>query len=131
MAFRTPKNIDRSYTRKMKELIMNAPSGDHVGLVDTWTLVRGILLTAEIDYNVGSFMSADYTFTIKIYAEEYFVYLDEPFSLTSDFINSQSFANTTEELRQYFKAYLSNEYPLLSFGNISLSLGEVEIMNQP
>jgi len=125
MAFLTPKDIDRRYTRKVKELILNK------GLIDTYALYRSIQVTAEIDYNMATFMSANYTFTIKIYAEVYLVYLNERFSVTEDFINSQSFANTTERLRIYFKAFLQNEYPLLSFENITLDLNEVILMNQP
>jgi hypothetical protein len=125
MAFLTPKEVDRRYTRKMKELILNK------GLIDTYALYRSIQVTAEIDYNFGTFMSANYTFTIKVYAEVYLVYLNERFSVTSDFINSVSFANTTEILRTYFRAYLTNEYPLLNFDNITLDLNDVILMNQP
>jgi hypothetical protein len=125
MAFRTPREVDRRYTRKFKELILNK------GLIDTYALYRSIQVTAEIDYNFATFMSANYTFTIKVYAEVYLVYLNERFSVTDDFINSVSFANTTEILRTYFRAYLSNEYPLLNFDNITLELNEIILMNQP
>ena len=89
MAFRTPREVDRRYTRKFKELILNK------GLIDTYALYRSIQVTAEIDYNFATFMSANYTFTIKVYAEVYLVYLNERFSVTDDFINSVSFSNTT------------------------------------
>jgi hypothetical protein len=125
MAFRTPKEVDRRYTRKFKELILNK------GLIDTYALYRSIQVTAEIDYNFATFMSANYTFSIKVYAEVYLVYLNERFSVTDDFVNSVSFANTTEILTTYFRAYLSNEYPLLNFDNITLELNEIILMNQP
>ena len=125
MAFLTPSDIDRRYTRKFKELILNK------GLIDTYALYRSIQITAEIDYNFATFMSANYTFTIKVYAEVYLVYLNDRFSVTDDFINSQSFANTTDRLRVYFRAYLANEYPMINFDNITLELNEIILMNQP
>lgn len=125
MAFRTPRDIDRRYTRKFKEIILNEP------LIDTSALYRSIDVTAEIDYNVANFMSATYTFTVKIYAEEYLCYHIIPRQLLSQFHQSQSFANTTERFRIYFRAYLANEYPLLNFDNIRLELNDIIIVNQP
>lgn len=125
MAFRTPRDIDRRYTRKLKEDIMRK------GLIDTWALYRSIDVTVEIDYNLATFMSANYSFTVKIYAEVYYVYLDEKYQLTNDFVNSRSFQNTTERLLIYWKAYLQNEYPLLKFDNVTLDLNRVLIMNEP
>jgi len=125
MAFKTPKDIDRRLKRKLKYDIQRK------GLIDTWALYRSIDVTAEIDINFGTFMSANYTYTVTIYAEEYLVYLDERFSITSDFISSQSFRNTINRLRIYFVAYLQNEYPLLKFDNVTLDLNEVIIFNQP
>lgn len=125
MPFRTPRDIDRRYTRKFKDDIWKK------GLIDTGSLHRSIDVTAEIDIHFGTFMSANYTFTVFVFAEEYLVYLNERFSITEDFINSRSFRNTTERLRRFFIAYLSNEYPLLNFENIILELNEVVIVNQP
>jgi|SRR5690606_9485211 len=125
MAFRTPRDIDRRYTRKLKEDILNK------GLIDTWALYRSIDVTAEIDLNFGTFMSANYTFTVKVYAEVYLVYLNERFSIIDDFINSRSFRNTTDRLLVFWKAYLQNEYPLLRFDNVTLDLSDIIIVNQP
>jgi hypothetical protein len=125
MAFRTPRDIDRRYTRKFKEIILNAP------LIDTRDLYRSIDVTAEIDYSFGTFMSRQFTFTIKIYAEPYLCYHIIPMQLLSWFRLSRSFANTTERYKIYFKAYLQNEYPLLDFENIIFELGDIQIMNQP
>jgi len=125
MAFKTPIDIDRRYTRKFKEIIMNEP------LIDTFALYRSIDVTAEIDYNVATFMSADYTFTIKIYAEEYLCYHIIPRQLLSKFWQSQSFRNTTDRLLIFWKAYLQNEYPTLRFDNVSLTLNDIIIVNQP
>lgn len=125
MPFRTPRDIDNRYKRKFKEIILNEP------LIDTFALYRSIDVTAEIDYNISTFMSANYTFTVKIYAEEYLCYHIIPNQLISKFIYSQSFMNTSERLRRYFIIYLQNEYPLLMFENITLELADVQIMNQP
>lgn len=125
MAFRTPRDIERRYTRKFKEIILNAP------LIDTYTLYKSIDVTAEIDLSFGTFMSAQYSFTVKIYAAEYLCYHIIPMQLMSKFIYSRSFANTTERYKVYFKAYLQNEYPLLRFDNISFELANVIIVNQP
>jgi len=125
MSFKTSRTVDRAFTRKFKELILNAP------LIDTFALYRSIDVTAEIDLNYSNFMSADYTFTIKIYAEEYLVYHIEPMNLISDFRYSQSFFNSVEKLRQEFIAYLTAEYPLIKFDNIYLELSEMLIMNTP
>lgn len=125
MPFKTPRDIDRRLTRKLKYDIQRK------GLIDTWALYRSIDVTAEIDINFGTFMSANYTYTIRIFAEEYLVYLNERFSVTDDFVKSQSYRNTIERLRRYFIAYLSNEYPLLNFENITLDLNEVILVNQP
>lgn len=125
MAFSTPREIDRRYTRKFKEDILRK------GLIDTYALYRSIDVTAEIDLNFGTFMTAEYTFTIKVYAEVYLVYLNEKYSIISDFINSQSFQNTTELLTTYWKEYLSGEYPLLRFDNVRLDLNDIIIVNQP
>jgi hypothetical protein len=125
MAFKTPRDIDRRYTRKFKEIIINEP------LIDTSALYRSIDVTAEIDYNFTTFMSADYTFTIKIYAEEYLVYHIIPRQLLSKFWQSQSFRNTTDRLLIFWKAYLQNEYPTLRFDNVSLTLNDIIIVNQP
>ncbi len=62
MAFRTPKDVDRRFTRKLKDDIRRK------GLLDTGALYSSIDVTAEIDYNVASFMTANYTFTVKVYA---------------------------------------------------------------
>lgn len=125
MAFKTPRDIDRRFTRKFKEIILNEP------LIDTFALYRSIDVTAEIDVNFATFMSANYTFTVKIYAEEYLCYHIIPRQLISQFIYSNSFANTVERYRMYFRAYLSNEYPMLNFDNITLEVGDVVIVNQP
>jgi hypothetical protein len=125
MAFSTPREVDRRYTRKLKEDILNK------GLWDTGALYKSIDVTAEIDYNFATFMSANYSFTVKVYAEPYMVYLNEKYSLTSDFVASRSFQNTTERLRMFFRAYLANEYPLLNFDNITLEVNEVILVNQP
>jgi hypothetical protein len=125
MAFRTPRDIDRRYTRKFKEIILNAP------LIDTRALYKSIDVTAEIDYNFGTFMSSQYTFTVKIYAEPYLCYHIIPMQLLSWFKNSRSFNNTTQRYRQYFRAYLQNEYPLINFDNITFELGNIIIVNQP
>lgn len=125
MAFRTPRDIDRRYTRKFKEIIMNEP------LIDTFALYRSIDVTAEIDYNVSNFMNANYTFTVKIYAEEYLCYHIIPRQLLSQFWQSQSFRNTTDRFRRYFIIYLQNEYPKLNFENITLDLNDIIIVNQP
>jgi len=125
MAFRTPRDIDRRYTRKFKEIILNAP------LIDTRALYKSIDVTAEIDYDFGTFMSSNYTFTVKIYAEPYLCYHIIPMQLLSWFKSSRSFDNTTQRYRQYFRAYLQNEYPLLRFDNITLELANIIIVNQP
>jgi hypothetical protein len=125
MAFRTPRDIDRRYTRKFKEIILNAP------LIDTRALYKSIDVTAEIDYDFGTFMSSNYTFTVKIYAEPYLCYHIIPMQLLSWFKNSRSFNNTTQRYRQYFRAYLQNEYPLINFDNITFELADIIIVNQP
>ena len=100
-------------------------------MIDTGALLQSADVTVEIDLNVSTFMSSNYTFTVKIFAEPYYVYLDERFQLTNDLVNSRSFRNTTDRLRLYFAAYLTNQYPLLRFDNITLELSEVIIVNQP
>jgi hypothetical protein len=125
MAFKTPRDIDRRYTRKFKEIVLNAP------LYRFGDLYKSIDVTAEIDYNFGTFMSRQFTFTVKIYAEPYLCYHIIPMQLLSWFRNSRSFDNTTQRFRIYFRAYLQNEYPLLNFDNIILELGDIQIMNQP
>ena len=89
MAFKTPRDIDRRYTRKFKEIILNAP------LIDTRALYKSIDVTAEIDYSFGTFMSAQYTFTVKIYAEPYLCYHIIPMQLLSWFKNSRSDRKST------------------------------------
>jgi hypothetical protein len=125
MAFRTPKEVDRRLTRKFKEVILNAP------LIDTSALYRSIDVTIEVDYTFGTFMSSVYTYTVKIYAEEYLVYHIEPMDLLYNFVNSRSFANTIDLFKTYFKAYLRNEYPTLRFDNVQMELNDVIIVNQP
>jgi hypothetical protein len=125
MAFKTPRDIDRRYTRKFKEIILNAP------LIDTRALYKSIDVTAEIDYDFGTFMSSQYTFTVKIYAEPYLCYHIIPMQLLSWFRKSRSFDNTTQRYRQYFRAYLQNEYPLINFDNITFELANIIIVNQP
>jgi hypothetical protein len=125
MAFKTPREVDRRFTRKLKEDILNK------ALIDTWALYKSIQVTAEIDYNLANYMSANYTFTVFIFAEVYYVYLDENYTLSYDFTNSRSFENTTDLLRRYFRAYLQNEHPLLNFDNITMELGRVVVVNQP
>lgn len=125
MAFKTPKSIDKDFTRKFKADIRRKD------LIDTWALYRSIQVTAEIDLNLGTFMSANYSFTVFVFAEPYLVYLDKRFSITEDFINSRSFANTTDKFRLFFAAYLQNEYPLLKFDNITLDLSDIILVNQP
>ena len=125
MAFKTPKDIDRRYTRKFKEIIINEP------LIDTRALYKSIQVTAEIDYSFTSFMSANYTFTVKIYAEPYLCYHIIPNQLLSKFWKSRSFANTTDRYRIYFRAYLQNVYPKFDFDNITIEISNIEIMNQP
>jgi len=125
MSFRTSRTVDRAFTRKFKELVLNAP------LIDTFALYRSIDVTAEIDLNYSNFMSADYTFTVKIYAEEYLVYHIEGMDLINKYRYSQSFFNSVEKLRQDFITYLTKEYPLIRFDNIYLELSELLIMNTP
>jgi len=125
MAFKTPSSIDRDFTRKFKADIRKKD------LIDTWALYKSIDVTAEIDLNFGTFMSANYTFSVQVYAEPYLVYLDERFQVTNDFINSRSFRNTTDKFRLFFTAYLQNEYPLLRFDNVTLELSTITLMNQP
>tara|TARA_R110000744_G_scaffold48698_5_gene106213 strand:+ start:526 stop:903 length:378 start_codon:yes stop_codon:yes gene_type:complete len=125
MAFRTPKSIERDFTRKFKADIRRKD------LIDTFALYRSIQITAEIDLNFGTFMSANYTFSVQVFAEPYLVYLDERFQVTNDFINSRSFQNTTDKFRLFFTAYLQNEYPLLRFDNVTLELSTITLMNQP
>jgi hypothetical protein len=125
MAFRTPRDVDRRYTRKMKDDIRRK------GLIDTGALLQSADVTVEIDLNFSTFMTSNFTFTVKIFAEPYYVYLDERFQLTNGLVNSVSFRNTTNRLRLYFAAYLQNEYPLLRFDNITLEVSDVIIVNQP
>jgi len=125
MAFRTPKSIDRDFTRKFKADIRRKD------LIDTWALYRSIQVTASIDLNMATFMSANYSFSVQVFAEPYLVYLDERFQITNDFINSRSFANTVDKFRLFFTAYLQNEYPLLRFDNVTLELNNITLVNQP
>jgi len=125
MAFKTPSSIDRDFTRKFKADIRKKD------LIDTWALYKSIDVTAEIDLNFGTFMSANYTFSVQVYAEPYLVYLDERFQVTNDFINSRSFRNTTDKFRLFFTSYLQNEYPLLTFDIVKLELSTITLMNQP
>ena len=125
MAFKTPREIDRRYTRKLKEDILNK------ALIDTWALYRSIDVTAEVVVDFPSFMNNTFEFDIKIYAEPYLVYLNERFTVTWDFINSRSFANTTSIFRRYFIEYMKSQYPLLSFEDVRLELRDVIIMNTP
>lgn len=125
MAFKTPREIDRRYTRKFKEDILNK------ALIDTWALYRSIDVTAEIVVDFPSFMTKTFEFDIKVYAEPYLVYLNENFTITWDFINSRSFANTTAIFRRYFIEYMRGQYPLLSFEDLRLELRDVIIMNTP
>ena len=125
MAFKTPREIDRRYTRKLKEDILNK------ALIDTWALYRSIDVTAEIVVDFPSFMTKTFEFDVKIYAEPYLVYLNENFTITWDFINSRSFANTTSIFRRYFIEYMRGQYPLLSFEDLRLELRDVIIVNTP
>ena len=125
MAFKTPREIDRRYTRKLKEDILNK------ALIDTWALYRSIDVTAEVVVDFPSFMNNTFEFDIKIYAEPYLVYLNERFTVTWDFINSRSFANTTSIFRRYFIEYMKSQYPLLSFEDVRLELRDVIIVNTP
>jgi hypothetical protein len=125
MAFKTPREIDRRYTRKLKEDILNK------ALIDTWALYRSIDVTAEIVVDFPSFMTKTFEFDIKVYAEPYLVYLNENFTITWDFINSRSFANTTSIFRRYFIEYMRGQYPLLSFEDLRLELRDVIIVNTP
>lgn len=125
MAFKTPREIDRRYTRKLKEDILNK------GLIDTSALYRSIDVTAEIVVDFPSFMTKTFEFDIKIYAEVYLVYLNERFTVSWDFINSRSFANTTNLFRRYFIEYMKSQYPLLAFEDLRLELRDVIIMNTP
>jgi hypothetical protein len=125
MAFKTPREIDRRYTRKLKEDILNK------ALVDTFALYRSIDVTAEVVINYTTFMSNDFEFDIKIYAEPYLVYLNERFTVTWDFINSRSFANTTSIFRRYLIEYLKSQYPMINFEGITMSLRDVIIVNTP
>lgn len=125
MAFKTPREIDRRYTRKFKEDILNK------GLIDTSALYRSIDVTAEIVIDFPSFMNNTFEFDIKVYAEPYLVYLNERFTVTWDFINSRSFENTTKLFRRYFIEYMKSQYPLLSFEDVRLELRDVIIMNTP
>lgn len=125
MAFKTPREIDRRYTRKLKEDILNK------ALIDTWALYRSIDVTAEVVIDFPSFMNNTFEFDIKIYAEPYLVYLNERFTVTWDFINSRSFRNTTSIFRRYFIEYMKSQYPLLSFEDVRLELRDVIIMNTP
>lgn len=123
--FRVPRNIENAYKRKFKEIILNTP------LIDTFALYRSIDITAEIDINYSISLSSVFTFTIKIYAEEYLVYHIIPNKLISKFIYSRSFANTTEKLREAFKEHMMDLYPNLNFQNLRLDLNNVIIVNQP
>lgn len=125
MAFKTPREIDRRYTRKLKSDILNK------GLIDTSALYRSIDVTAEIVVDFPSFMTKTFEFDIKIYAEVYLVYLNERFTVSWDFINSRSFANTTNLFRRYFIEYMKSQYPLLAFDDLRLELRDVIIMNTP
>lgn len=125
MAFKTPREIDRRYTRKLKSDILNK------GLIDTSALYRSIDVTAEIVIDFPSFMTKTFEFDIKIYAEVYLVYLNERFTVSWDFINSRSFENTTNLFRRYFIEYMKSQYPLLSFEDLRLELRDVIIMNTP
>jgi hypothetical protein len=125
MAFKTPREIDRRYTRKLKEDILNK------ALIDTWALYRSIDVTAEIVVDFPSFMTKTFEFDIKVYAEPYLVYLNENFTITWDFINSRSFENTTSIFRRYFIEYMRGQYPLLSFEDLRLELRDVIIVNTP
>lgn len=125
MAFKTPREIDRRYTRKLKSDILNK------GLIDTFALYKSIDVTAEIVVDFPSFMTKTFEFDIKIYAEPYLVYLNERFTVSWDFINSRSFENTTNLFRRYFIEYMKSQYPLLSFEDLRLELRDVYIMNTP
>ena len=125
MAFKTPREIDRRYTRKLKSDILNK------GLIDTSALYRSIDVTAEIVIDFPSFMTKTFEFDIKIYAEVYLVYLNERFTVSWDFINSRSFENTTNLFRRYFIEYMKSQYPLLAFEDLRLELRDVIIMNTP
>ena len=76
-------------------------------------------------------MSVNFTYTVKIYAEDYLCYNIERFDILSKFVNSRSFDNSIDLFRTYFKAYLQNEYPSLRFDNIILTLNDVIVVNQP
>ena len=123
--FSLPRNVENAYKRKFKEIILNTP------LIDTFALYRSIDITAEIDVNYSISLSSVFTFTIKIYAEEYLCYHIIPNQLISKFINSRSFANTTEKLREAFKEHMMDLYPNLNFQNLRLDLNNVIIVNQP
>lgn len=125
MAFKTPREIDRRYTRKLKEDILRK------GLIDTSALYKSIDVTAEVVMNFSTFMSNTFEFDIKIYAEPYLVYLNERFTVSFDFINSRSFDNTTRLFRRYLIAYLQSQYPMINFENINFELRDVLIMNTP
>jgi hypothetical protein len=125
MAFKTPREIDRRYTRKLKEDILRK------GLIDTSALYRSIDVTAEVVMDFSTFMSNTFEFDIKIYAELYLVYLNERFTVSWDFINSRSFDNTSRLFRRYLIEYLKSQYPLINFENINLELRDVIIMNTP
>lgn len=125
MAFKTPSEIDRRYTRKFKEIILNAP------LIDTRLLYKSIDVTAEIDLSYSAVMASTFPFTVKIYAEPYLCYHIIPMQLLSWFRKSRSFGNTTQIFRLYFRAYLQNIYPSIDFTNIKLELVDIIIINQP
>jgi len=124
-SFRTPRDIEKRYTRKFKEIILNLP------LIDTFSLYKSIDITAEIDRSFGTFMSAQYTFTIKIYAEDYLCYHIIPMQILSKFKNSKSFSNTTNFFKKDFQDFMSSQYPMLRFENITFDLANIIIINQP
>lgn len=123
--FRIPREVENAYKRKYKEIILNTP------LVDTFALYRSIDITAEIDINYSISLSSVFTFTIRIYAEEYMCYHIIPNKLISRFIYSRSFVNTTNKLTEAFKAHMQDLYPILNFSNLRLDLSNVIIVNQP
>ena len=119
MAYQVSEVIEKKMSRRLQRLIRKK------NLIDTGALWRSIDITAEVDD--AGFID------VKIYSEDYLKYLDERFTVTSDFVNARGFKELVREIYEGWIPYMIKKYPLLSgFEKVLNNVGSrvsVEIVN--
>ena len=119
MAFQVSEKIENQMARRFQRLIRKR------NLIDTGSLWRSIDITAEVDDS--GFIK------IKIFSEDYLKYLDERFTLTSDFTRARGFNKLVRDIYAEWITYMIRRFPRLTgFEKVLESIGtrvEVEIVN--